>query len=133
MAVKLLLEDAVLVGGAPGVADLAEVVEHGGLVLGERFEDGAGLPDEDAGVPVEVAGGQVPGGRCGVGFFAELFLRRNAGGVALGDLERGAALDVAEALGRVVGGDAEGDDPVGVVADELRPPGGCRRGSGRRR
>ena len=115
------VEDFLLARGVPGVGDLHEATVGFGEVLFELVEDGFGFPDEHAGVPGVLAGGDVLFGDFFLGFFFEGLDFEDAGAVG----EFGAALDVAEAGGGEGGGDAEGDEGFGVFVDGVEGAGEC--------
>ena len=95
-------------GGIGGRGGRLDDGQQAGRVAGDRLPHRPDVPDEHAGVPAEVAGGEVARGRLGVGLLDEA-----AGAAELrvrAEVDDVAALDVAEARGGVVGDDADGDD-----------------------
>ncbi len=107
------VEGFLLARGVPCVGDFHEAAVGVGEVLFELLKDGAGLPDEHAGVPGVVSGGEILFGGFFVGFFLEGEDVEDAGAVG----EFGASLDVSEAGGGESGGDAEGDEGFGMLVD----------------
>lgn len=112
-------EDRLSIGTVPGRGDRPQSGQTLGLVGCQGLDDGGCLPDEDPSVPEIVAGRQIFLRHAGRRLFPELGDPSDRGG-AMRPRQRFSLLDVAEALGRIAGTDAEGHEPAGRFLDKRR-------------
>ena len=114
-----LVQHRILLRRAPGVGDLRQAACDFRAGACQFVEDGVAPPDEHAAVPVVAAGFDIAVGRRLVGLFLERLHAVRAAGLAA-NRQRFAAMDVAQAGVAVRRDDAEGDQRIRDLGDDVK-------------